>query len=221
MGFCSFSQIPIFWECIIIFIVNFYWITFLRFYIADPSFLASEYSITRWAKCLLNLHLNLNLAVCLKGKVTNFQNVNWHKYLIKYYIIPKSFCLKIHFLMILANFIFVVSHSKLLILMYILLHSGVILFAKRSILNVWQYSTNFCLDNCSVICTVTLCYVLHRTHLKFWHTQNSGYSGILGIFKNIHHYKITSTHVEGLLRHISSPGLFRTKDIFKTLRNFD
>ena len=98
MGFCSFSQIPIFWECIIIiFIVNFYWIPFMWYCKADSSFLASEYSIIQWAKCFLNLHLNLNLAVCLKGKVTNFQKVNWHKYLIKHYIIPKGFSLKIHF----------------------------------------------------------------------------------------------------------------------------
>ena len=34
-------------------------------------------------------------------------------YLIKYYIIQKSFCLKIHFFMFLANFIFFVSHLKI------------------------------------------------------------------------------------------------------------
>ena len=34
---------------------------------------------------------------------------------------------------------------------------------KCSILNVWQCSEYICLDNCLVICTVILCYVLHET----------------------------------------------------------
>ena len=29
------------------------------------------------------------------------------------------------------------------------------------------------LDNCSVICTVTLLYVLHQTHSEFWHIQHT------------------------------------------------
>ena len=44
------------------------------------------------------------------------------------------------------------------------LHQGIILFAKRSIFNVWQCSEYVCLDNCSVNCTVTLHYVLHQTN---------------------------------------------------------
>ena len=36
-------------------------------------------------------------------------------------------------------------------------HSGIIVFAERSILNVWQCSEYICLDNCSVAFTVTLC----------------------------------------------------------------
>ena len=51
------------------------------------------------------------------------------------------------------------------------------------------------LDNCSVICTVNLCYVLHQTHSEFWifSTQVSQvYSGIF------HHIQ----HIDTLLRHI-------------------
>ena len=51
-------------------------------------------------------------------------------------------------------------------------------FAKHSILNVWQCSEYTFLNNCSVICPVTLGYVLHLAHSKFWHNQNSIYSGI-------------------------------------------
>ena len=35
-----------------------------------------------------------------------------------------------------------------------------------------------CFDNYSVICTVTLCYVLHQTHSEFWHIQHCSFSGI-------------------------------------------
>ena len=35
-----------------------------------------------------------------------------------------------------------------------------------------------CLDNCSIICAVTLCFILHQTHSEYWHIQNSIYSGI-------------------------------------------
>ena len=55
------------------------------------------------------------------------------------------------------------------------LHSGIILFAKRSILNLWQCSEYVCLDHCSVICTVNLCYALHQTHSECWHIQNTVY----------------------------------------------
>ena len=49
----------------------------------------------------------------LKENVKNFQKLKQHKYLIKFYIIQKSFCLKILFCVFLANFIFVVSHFKI------------------------------------------------------------------------------------------------------------
>ena len=44
-------------------------------------------------------------------------------------------------------------------------------FCKK-LLNFWQFSEYICLDNCSVICTLTLCYVLHQRHSEFWHIQN-------------------------------------------------
>ena len=53
-----------------------------------------------------------------------------------------------------------------------------------------------CLHNCLLICTVTLCYVLHQTHSEYWHIQNSIYSGI---FKRIQEYL-------ALLRHFHSDG---------------
>ena len=44
--------------------------------------------------------------------------------------------------------------------------SDIILFAKDSILKVWQCSEDISIyeDNCSVICAVTLCYISHRLH---------------------------------------------------------
>ena len=48
---------------------------------------------------------------------------------------------------------------------------------------------HLCLNNCSVICTVILCYVLHQKHSEFWHIQNSAFSDIF-------------THNEALLSHI-------------------
>ena len=75
------------------------------------------------------------------------------------------------------------------------LHSGIILFAKCSISYVWQCFEYVCLDNCPVICTLTLCYVLHQTHSESWHIPNSIYSGTC---KHIQAYS-------SLLRHISHP----------------
>ena len=69
-----------------------------------------------------------------------------------------------------------------------------------------------CLDNCSVICAVTLCYVLHQTHSEFWHIQNSIYSYIL---RQIQGYSVclrlshacwgNAKAYSGLLRHIQHP----------------
>ena len=68
------------------------------------------------------------------------------------------------------------------------MHSAIILFVKNSVLNFWQFSEYICLDNCSVICTLTLCYVLHQRHSEFWHIQNY-------LFRYIQEYS-------ALLRHI-------------------
>ena len=52
-----------------------------------------------------------------------------------------------------------------------------------------------CLNNCSVICTVTLSHVLHQSYSEFWHIQNSVYSGIFShiqaqsaLLRHIHRY---------------------------------
>ena len=50
-------------------------------------------------------------------------------------------------------------------------------FCKTLRLNVWLYPEHGCLDNCSVICKVTLCYVLHQTHSEFWYIK--AYSALL------------------------------------------
>ena len=75
--------------------------------------------------------------------------------------------------------------------------------------------TCFCLNNSSVICTVTLCYVLHQTHSEFWHIQ--AYSALLS---HIPTYWGIIKPYSGLSRHLGS-GIFRTRSIFKTLWNFD
>ena len=40
-----------------------------------------------------------------------------------------------------------------------------------------------CLSNCSVICTVTLCYVLHQVHSEFW--QNLIIFGVVRTYSRI------------------------------------
>ena len=117
------------------------------------------------------------------------------------------------------------------------LHLGFLLFAKRSILNVWQYSKfALSLNNFSVICEVTLCYLLHLRYSGFSHIQNSIYSGIC---RHIQTYLALLSHIHaywGIIKaysapcktpayskpcHITSSGIFRTAAIFKTLWNFD
>ena len=60
---------------------------------------------------------------------------------------------------------------------------------------------HLCLDNCSIFCTVTLCYVLHQTHSQFWHIQNrfffrclQEYSSIFSTIKSYSH--IFSRHIQ-------------------------
>ena len=68
-----------------------------------------------------------------------------------------------------------------------------------------------CLDNCSVTCTATSCYVLHHTYSEFWHIQNSVYSDIM---RYIQAYSALLRYIHaywGILRHYS--------DILSTLCN--
>ena len=158
--------------------------------------------------------------------------------MLKYYVIQKSFCIKIHFFMFLANFIFVFSHLKIhhskmfpcaTLFLYFWRNvcqstlvpqkkpcpknfglrtpaPGHYYFCKMFYLECLAvFWIGLCLDNCSVICTVTLCYVLHQTHLEFWHIQHSFvYSGIC-------------RHIQSFVRHIHTywdilktySGLFR------------
>ena len=69
-----------------------------------------------------------------------------------------------------------------------------------------------CLDNCSVICTVTLCYVLHQTHSEFWHIQHSVFSGICrhipsysALLRHVNAYRDIIKAYSGLFRHIQHP----------------
>ena len=107
------------------------------------------------------------------------------------------------------------------------LHSGIVPFAKRSILNVWQCSEDVCLDNCSVICIVTLYYVLHQTHLEFWHIQHFVFSGICwdvqsysALLRHIHAYWDIIKPYSDFFRHIQHsvlPSHIHNLAIFWTL----
>ena len=104
------------------------------------------------------------------------------------------------------------------------------------------FSIRLCLDNCSVIWLVTLCYTASDTFrtLGYWElclfrymqTYSSifsiikTYSCILkrywGIFRLIQAYSapcVSLTYSQAC--HILSPGIFRTGGIFKNLWNFD
>ena len=78
-------------------------------------------------------------------------------------------------------------------------------------------SLSLSLDNCLVICKITLCYVLHQTHSEFWHIQHSifccccccflcrhmeSYSALL---RNIHAYWGVIRAYSGLFRYIQNP----------------
>ena len=76
-------------------------------------------------------------------------------------------------------------HEKFLVAQ---LQSGIILFAKRSILNVPQCFEYICQDKCSVICKMTLCYVLHQTLSEFWHIQYCFFQVCAGISNHIQRY---------------------------------
>ena len=106
---------------------------------------------------------------------------------------------------------------------------------KKCLTVSWIY---FCVENCSVIYTVTLRYVLHEAHWEFWHIHihKSFYSGI---FRRFQEYSTLLRHIEAFSRHIHassasfvtlaysqpchilSPGIFTTRSILKILWNFD
>ena len=106
-------------------------------------------------------------------------------------------------------------------------------------------NTSFRLYNFSVICTVTLCYVLYQTHSKCWHIQHSVFQVYADIFNHIQRYRVLR-HIHaywdiikaysGFIQaysapcvalayswpcHIRSHGIFRIGDFFKNLSNFD
>ena len=56
--------------------------------------------------------------------------------------------------------------------------------------------TSLCLDNCTVICIVTLCYVLHQRHSEFWHIQHSV---LWGIWWHIQSYLVLLRHIHTYL----------------------
>ena len=64
-----------------------------------------------------------------------------------------------------------------------------------------------CLDNCSVIFILTFCYVLHPTHLDFWHIQHS-----IFFFRYMRKYSVFFNVIKAhsnVMRHYSYSGLFR------------
>ena len=92
------------------------------------------------------------------------------------------------------------------------LKNFIVLFAECSILNVWQCSEYVCFDNCSVICTVILCYVKQQTHSEFWHVHYSVFSGICqhiksysALLRYIHTYWDIFKAYSDLFRHIQHP----------------
>ena len=113
------------------------------------------------------------------------------------------------------------------------LHSGIILFAKRSILNIWQLLSNLYSD-----------LMLYTASDTFRILANSALC-FLCICRNIQSYSLLMRHIqvyETLLRHIQaysgisstlcnpcilvplhflSPSIFRTGDLFKTLWNVE
>ena len=117
-------------------------------------------------------------------------------------------------------------------------NSGIVLFAKHSIINV-----SLCSEYVSVSITAQWFVQWPHTLYYIWHVQNSGIFSTLffqinpGIFNHIQGYWGMFTHIETLLRyiqaysapcttlaylqhcHILSPDIFRTEALFKTLWN--
>ena len=98
----------------------------------------------------------------------------------------------------------------------------VLKFLKRPpilIWNIWQCSEYVCLDDCPVICKVTLCYLLHQAHSEFWHIQHFVFKVYPNIFKHTQRYWGILRHIEALrqiqaysviLRNLYNPCIFTT-----------
>ena len=110
------------------------------------------------------------------------------------------------------------------------LHQRITYFAKKFHFKcLTMFSIRLCLDNCSLICTVTFCYILHRTHSEFYHIQHSALSGLCW---HIQSYSALLRHTQGYSApyetlaysqpcHILSTSIFKTGGLFKILRNVD
>ena len=75
-----------------------------------------------------------------------------------------------------------------------------------------MFDSFLCLGNWSVICTVTLCYVLHQIHSEFWYNQRSVFSGryrhiqsYSALLRHIHAYWDIIKAYSELFRHIQRP----------------
>ena len=114
--------------------------------------------------------------------------------------------------------------------MFACMHSGIITFAKRFILNVWQcfeYVSDsiafLCLlsilNSSLMLCTAseTFRILAYSKPCVFKHFQH--YWGIVGLIQAYSSPCVTLAYSQPC--HIPSHDIFRTRGIFKTLRNFD
>ena len=74
-----------------------------------------------------------------------------------------------------------------------------------------------CLNNCSMICAVTLCYVLYQTHSEPWHIQHFVFSGrcwhihsYSALLRHIHAYWVIFQAYSGIFSTLCNPHLFKT-----------
>ena len=97
-----------------------------------PSCVNKWYKLNNFSRKAESIkHLRYILKEFFKGKLKNFKNLTQH--LIKYYIIQKNFCLKIHFYVlkyVSANFIFVVLHLKI--------HPAIHLNTSKALTSLYQ-----------------------------------------------------------------------------------
>ena len=94
------------------------------------------------------------------------------------------------------------------------LHSGIVVvvffFCKTLHLKCLTVSDYVSLNNCSVICIVTLCNILHQIRSKFWHIQHSLFSGICWVIISYWVLLRHITYIE-ILRYIQTySGIFST-----------